>query len=369
MIKLTFDRIELLEKLKKANAFVPKKAILSAYETFLFVIKDGHAAITATDGQKQITITCDYIKSEEDGMFTVPTKLIIHVLSLLLEKDISINVKNSKVEIKCGKSKYNMPSESGAEYPLIQNIEPLFEASFTGVSFNKATEVAKNFADPEDNSPALQGVLFRTGDNNNINICGCSRQQAAKVVVSPRSINQWFDVVVPTQAIIAINKSISDDAIIDVIHDKDRIEIISDGIRIKALCFNVKYPDVEIFFKKKSENKIELNTVQVVHALQRLDVFSNTEVPLISLDIKTMSLTIDAADDLFNKDAQEVIDIVAEKEMKMGVNIKFLTNVMKSFTNDTFNLLYEDHSKPLRIEPINMIKDNDVFFIVMPIMI
>lgn len=366
MAKITFERNELFNKLKKAATFVPKKAVITAHETFLFDVKDKSASITSTDGNKQITIVCEVTKHDKPARFTVPAKLVLHVLESFTEQDVTITVKDNKVEVKSGKSKYNMPSDNGESYPLIQNIEAKFEASFNGSNFNKAIETTKAFCDPDNASPALQGVCLRIDAENNINVFGCNGQHAAKVRVKPRSINKWDDILVPVQALAAISKCIPDEDIVDVIHDKERIEIRSETVFIKALCFNVKYPKVEDFFVTRPDDNIELNSVEFTKALQRLDVFSPKDVPLISVDIKTATMTIATIDNLFNHDGEEVIDVMAKKEVKIGFNINLMNNIMKSFTDDTFKMYYEDFNKVVKIEPVSIVNDNNVFFIVMP---
>ncbi len=369
MAKLIFDKEELLGKLKKAAAFVPKKAVLSSHETFLIDIKSGQANITATDGNKQITVKCDTLKSDTDVMFTIPAKLLIHVLNLLIEKEITITTKKDKVEVKSGKSKYNMPSEDGTAYPVMQHISADFEASFTGMQFNKAMEITKAYADPENASPALQGICLRAGKDNAINAYGCTSSHAAKVIIHPRSINKWDDVVIPVSALTAIGKCIPDGDIVDLIHNKDRIEINTEDVSIKALCFAVKYPNVEQFFDKRPDHFVEMNTVQMLHALQRIDVFSPKEVPTISIDIQPTLMTIKTDDEMFSHDAEEEIDIIAEKNIYIGVNVKLFINIMESFTNDMFRLYYLDFNKAITIEPISVIDNNDMFFILMPLLI
>lgn len=365
-MKSLFDREELLQKLKKAGAFVPKKAIIAAHEAFLFKIGGNRCSITSTDGNKQMTIFCDVVKHDGDAMFTVPAKLIIHVLSLLIEKEVNIISSEGSVQIKCGKAKYNMPSESGAEYPLMKNIPANFEASFNGNAFSKAIEITKEYADPDNASPALQGVCLRAGDDNSVNFYGCNSHHAAKIVVRPRSLNKWADIIVPASTITAVMKCINDEDIVDVTHDQERIEIKTDSVLIMSSCFAVKYPKIELFFDTTPEHFVEVNTLQFLHVLQRLDVFSPKEVPLISLDIKTASMVIQTADSMFNHDAEEEIDMMAEQEIKFAVNIKLLTNIIVSFTNDTFKMRYESFDKAIHIEPVNIAKDNDMFFVVMP---
>jgi len=368
-MKIQFDREEILQKLKKASQFVPQKAVISAYETFLFDIGQGDMKITATDGQKQITIKCDLVKNDVVGMFTIPAKQLMHVLGLLLEKEVFLTVKGNSVELKCGKSKYNMPSESGNEYPLMPPINPTSEASFTGAVMNMAIETTVPYVNGDNASPALQGVCMRGDDKNNINFYGCDSHHAAKVVIRPRSINRWDDIIIPKSTINAINKCVADDIVVDIFHNGEKMEIITDELMIRALAYNQKYPKIEIFFDGDPPSSVELNTVQVLHALQRLDVFTKVEVPLIKVDLKTSTMLISASDEAYNHDAHEELDIVAENELTIGFNIKLFTNVIKSIKSDTFKMFYEDFNKAVRIEPVALNNNNDKFFIVMPIKI
>lgn len=129
-MKLQFDRETLLGRLKILSTILPKKPVLQAYSQFLFNVKGGVAWITSTDGSKQVTVSCDTQKHEGDCMFTIPGRLLISTLDLLLDSEIKLTVKDSLVRLKSGKSDYKMDSEDGTVYPLIPEIKSDMESLF-----------------------------------------------------------------------------------------------------------------------------------------------------------------------------------------------------------------------------------------------
>jgi DNA polymerase III subunit beta len=368
MSKIVFNREHLLHRLKKAIQFIPKKAILGAHEQFLFILKDGKMSITATDGEKQATLFATATKSDGDASFCVPGLLIFKTLGLLLEDEVTFTCKDERVELKAGKSKYKMPSIKVSEYPIMPAIDSPFEASFLGVDFNSAVETARKFTDSQSTIAAHQGICFRMGENNSINVYGFKGFEICKVVSPPRSINKWEDIVIPAQVINAMLKCVNDSDIVDITHNKDRVEIRTPEMTIMACAFNMKYPDVEMFFNKKPKEYIELNTVQTLTALQRVALYSKEEEPKAMVDIKTNSVTIKASNDAYNRDSEEVIDVVSESECIFYANVHFLINALEAFKCDSFYLFPPDAEKrmPIFIEPSSALKVNDKFFIISP---
>jgi DNA polymerase-3 subunit beta len=368
MSKIIFNREHLLSRLKKAIQFIPKKAILGAHEQFLFIFKDNVLSITATDGEKQATLYAQAVKSEGDASFCVPALLLFKTLGLLLEDEVTFTYKDDRVEVKSGKSKYKMPSIKANEFPIMPVIDSPYEASFLGVDFNSAIETARKYTDSQSTIAAHQGICFRMGENNNINVYGFKGFEICKVICPPRSINKWEDIVIPAGVINAMLKCVNDSDIVDITHNKDRVEIKTLEMTIMACAFNMKYPDVELFFRSRANEHIELNKVQTINALKRVALYSKEEEPKMTCKINTNSIVISAVNDAYNRDSEEVIDAVSEKESQFCANVYFMINALESFECDSFYMFPPDIEKrlPIFIEPASTIKNNDRFFIISP---
>lgn len=376
MTTVVFNREQLLNRLKKCVQFIPKKAVLPAHEYFFFNVGAGVAEITAMDSEKQITTSCDIVSCTSDIHFCVPARLVLHTLNLLLESEVTFNIKDVKaekpedmdrciVELKSGKSKYKLDCDKGNSYPKSPSIVSEFESSFTGSIFNSAMDVVMKFADPEGNQPFKQGVCMRLMGNT-INAYATTGFKIAKVEMSPRSINKWEDIVIPVHTVKAISKIIGDIEIVDITHNKDKFEIRTEEVNIIALAYNLKYPDVETFFKKRPENKIILNSVQFANAIERLTAYAKEENPTITMNISTASLSIMVDNENHNRNGNEVIDVMAEKDLTITLNPLFLHETVKSFSSDEFTLYYSEPNGLVYIEPSSAVRENDKFFAIAP---
>ena len=274
--KVKFNREQLLKTLKKAIAFVPKKPVITACEDFLFAISGNLCKVTATDIEKQITVSCIADDHDGDIMFTIPARIIVSALGLMLDDEVVFALKDPTatapaiVELKCGKSKYKLNSSNGLNYPLMQPITPEFEASFTGSAFNKAIEISKKYTDSKDTNTQWKGGVCMRMKDNKINFYSTSGFEISRVAVEPRSIHQWEDAVIPIDAVSSLEKCVADSAIVDVMHNKEKIEIKAEGVSILARLFVIKFPDCEKLFSIPRSANIKLNTVQATMALQRL---------------------------------------------------------------------------------------------------
>lgn len=366
-MKVIFNREELLGKLKRAFTFIPKKAIIPAHEVFLFNINDGILSVTATDGEKQITVSCPSLKCEGNMIFTIPAKLVTNTLGLMSEPEVLFVFKDKKIEVKCGNSKYKMQSDDGSAYPLFAQMDPIYEASFMGASFNEAIDVAKRYAGSQNPSTALQGICFRMDNENKINVFGANNFSMAKVIVSPRSIHNWDDILIFVSAMSAIEKCIDDGDVVDVTHNKKRIEIRTDNVTIVCAAVDVKYPDINEFFKQRTDTFVLLNTFQMLQAMQRIDQYTKEEDPVMKIDIKTTSISLSVINENYNQEGLEEVECVAQEEISIGVNSKFMINIIESFKSDTFKLYYNNEQSPMFVEPSDNARDNNRFFLVAPV--
>lgn len=365
MAKIQFDRETLLSRLKLLASIIPKKPVLGAHEQFRFNIVAGSASVTSTDGSKQITVTCDTTKCDGDIMFTIPGKLLVSTLGLLMDSEVKLDVKETQVVLKCGRSTYKLASENGRSYPMMPEIKSNFEASFAGAIFNEAMQTANKYTNSESSVVAQQGVNLHF-DDGKVNAYGFKGNEFCKIVIKPRSVNSWDDILIPTATVKTMVGCVNDSDIVDVFHDNERIEIRTSSVSIIAVTHDIKYPDVEHFYKKRPDTCAKYNTVQFLKALERLQPYASEESPLLVIDIKTASTVMTVDNAAYSMDGVEEIDAIAPLECRIGMNVNFMINALRSFTNDEFFIFYSEPNKPLFIEPSNIAKDNDKFILLAP---
>lgn len=366
-MKLTFDRELLISKLKLNASFIPKKAVIPAHTLVLFECDNNVVKMTAQNGVMQIINTTSVLKSSGNGSFTIPGKVLLQTISLMKEPEVTITYKDGKCEVKSGKSKYKFSSDDGSDHVRMARIDRSeFEASFAGSVINMALETSVRYSDKENVNVWSQGVCLRS-DGNKINFFASNMHSVSKISISPRSINNWADIIVPEETCKAIIRCVNDIDIVDILHNKKSIEIISGDVVIISSVLDCKFPNVEEFYKKKPSNNIVLNTVEVAHAIDRLKLVAREDAPAVTFDIGTDGITMISEDPDFGNSGEEHVSCISPKESRMGFNITLLSNILESFSNDTFTFTFDDDpKKPAFFEPIDNISENNKFFLIAP---
>ena len=367
MIKLIFEREVLIAKLKVAASFIPKKAVISAHLSVLIDLRGDMVHLTAQNGEKQITVKCPVAKSTGEGKFSIPGRVLLSTISLMKEANVEITYKEGKSVVKCGKSKYKFAADDGEVYPTMARVDASagFEASFLGTEFNSVMDVNLKFANKDNNSVSFQGVCFRFSDGV-MNTFSSDGSSIAKVIASPRSVNEWEDIIIPAQTCAAVSKCVNASDVVDVIHDKKRIEISTPEIVVISSVVDALFPDVQKFYDKQPDEFVELNTIEVLMALQRLALVASEEVPQVTLSIKKESMIINTVNEAYQNYGDEEIVCGPGLHMDIILNLTLFKNIIEVFANDSFNFHYNDPMKPVFVVPNDSVQGNNKFFVVAP---
>ena len=153
-----FDRELFLEKLNKLGAFVPKKSVTPCFDNLMLSVGGGVVEILASDGAVQVKLYCE-CKSKDTFQICLPAGVFIATIALLRENEIKISVKDKKVELKSGKSKYVITMDAFAsEYPVMKIATPTSEISLHQIYLKQALKATEGFVDNKNPLPNLIGV-------------------------------------------------------------------------------------------------------------------------------------------------------------------------------------------------------------------
>lgn len=147
-MKVSIDRENLADKLKKAFRFVPSKTLVTAQGNFMCVIRDKVMEITAGDSQSQVKIYCP-VKNDEDFSFCVEASLFLKTISLFRENEVRIT--STLVDKKYPNSEAVF-SKKGQDYAVINTLE--FKDVFMRLKLyteeKNSDKTVKMFTNPEN---------------------------------------------------------------------------------------------------------------------------------------------------------------------------------------------------------------------------
>lgn len=278
MSKIKLDRELVLSKLKKVIKFVPKKPIMPAYENFKLTVRGGMMEIAATDGNIQVKIVVPVV-SKEDLMVCIPAEWLVENLSKYQENEVILTKKtDTKVEIKCGKSKGSISLDcQPAEFPQMTMLEPKAEINLHQFFLSKSLKMTEKFVDDKNKRENLIGININIIDTE-IVVTGADGFIMCRYAIKPLSIGNWSSVVVPTETASKVSSLLSDKGEVGLIHNGNMISFFTakdheDNFEVMSVLSNAKFPNTESLFEKQHESTIILNTLEMRFAIQRLALY------------------------------------------------------------------------------------------------
>jgi DNA polymerase-3 subunit beta len=330
-MKIRIDRELFLAKLQKAIKFVPSKAMLPAFLNFKLTVRDGVMEIIGSDQNNQVKVYCP-VSSKDTGSVCLPAKLLLKTISLFRENEVQITQKNEKkVELKCGKSKYNIGIDCMPDdYPVMEVRNITSDINMNQFFLNSAVKIAEKFVDEDCKYANLIGIKIEEVGNRII-FTGAHQVGMSRVSIKPISNTRWGIIVLLAETANKVMTLLEDQGEITVAHNVEKIKFIagsgSDMFEVSAVTSAVKFPNTETFFSSRPDKFVVINTEEFKTAVKRLMLYSSSEESTfftMSSDGGT-DLTLVSSDNNLDRDGEEIMTIVNNG----GISFN------KSFSSDT----------------------------------
>ena len=374
--KLKVDRELLVSKLAKAFKFVPTKVIIPAWDNFKLTITDGIMEIVASDGNIQIKMYCP-VTSSSNFSICVPAGLLLKTISLFKENEVTITQKSdTKIELKSGKSKYNITLDCLPDGFTTMPIESVkSEIAINQFMLGMALKSAKEFVDekhPNANFSAIniaEVVLIRV-------FTGATRFLICRAAIQPIGINSWEPVNIHVETAKKVIPLLADKGEIIVCHSGEKIKFFtsqdsSDHFEIMSVTPKIKFPNTEGLFTKKPTDCISVNTLEFKDAIRRLALYSSIgEEPIVHVSNthNKQELRLTSNDNTTGKDGEELISIINPSEVVLdkSFNNETIVKLLSEIDNNETNIFFlSDVAQPsFMIPKVNTEEENIYSFLI-----
>lgn len=376
MNKVKIDRELLLYKLDKAIKFVPSKSIIPAFDNFLLNVSGGNIEIIAADPATRVRLDCQVISSSGDFSFCVAAKLLLKTVKLFSENEVLITQKsNDSIELKCGKSKYNIGLDCFPEsYPQIPVEAMTSSINIQQFYLRLGLKSTNSFVDTESQNSNMVAINV-IEKNNKMIFTGITQALMCRAAIPPISIEQWNPVNISPDCATKVIPLLSDKGEVGFSHNGKHITFFTDKdspemFEVISTIANVKFPNSESLLAKRPENIIVMNTIELQAAVKRLKLYASdaeTKQVLFSCDGGN-ELMLTSADTLTKKDGEEFLTV--ENKTNTPINKYFgndhLIQVTSSMEANEFILYFSNEkNRPSFIVPkVNTEEENIFCFLI-----
>lgn len=365
------DKIEkekLLKPLQMISGVVERKQPLPILSNIL-IEKDGvDFRFVATDLEIQISTHLNSIdQSLTNESLTVNAKKLQDILRVLPEgSKISIDIQEDKLQIKTGKSRFNLQTLPAQDFPQISDqINQAEKIQISEGVFKKLLGTVQYAMAQQDIRYYLNGVLVII-EGTSLKLVATDGHRLAFTTADLDTSYPKQEAILPRKTINELYKLLSDtEEKITFEFSENQVRISFSEVTITSKIIDGKFPDYGRVIPNYT-NHLALKRLDLFHALQRAAILSNEKFRGVRLVLTEKNLRI-ISNNSEQEEAQEDIETNYHGiALDIGFNVNYLLDGLNNISAEIVDLSFGDPNSSILITE----HDNDNFkYVVMPMRI
>jgi len=366
-MNIKINREVLIKPLSSVVGIVEKRQALPILSNLLLVGNANKLTFTATDLEMQTSLNID-TKIETDFEITISARKLFDITRALPENsELDFQINESRVNVKAGKSKFNLQTLPSKDYPLLKKNDS--ESVSVKLSQNKLKGLLKqvDFAmAQQDIRYYLNGLLFEI-QGQKLNIVGTDGHRLSFTSTKLDDSYEKKEVIIPRKTIMELIKLLDDsDEIVELEILNQQVIFKFGDIFIITKVIDGKFPDYNRVIPVGYENGFLIDRQMLLNAMQRASILSNEKYRGIRLVLSENNMQLITTNSE-QEEAQEDIEISYNKEaIDIGFNVTYLIDVLNNIQFDQLSFAFKDSNSSCLVTIPN---NDDYKYVVMPMRI
>jgi DNA polymerase-3 subunit beta len=363
------DRDALLKPLQAVTGIVEKRHTLPILSNVLLERKDGRLFLVATDLEIQVSTGCDVeAKSAEAQTLTVSARKLQDILRALPEgTEIALDVQNNKLQVKAGKSRFNLQTLPAADFPTLADPgAPQGRVSMGQKALKDLLLLVQFAMAQQDIRYYLNGMLMVL-DGEEIKVVATDGHRLSYASGPAGQQQEKREVILPRKAVMELGRLLDDsDAPVDVEIYAGQVKFRFGNIELVTKIIDGKFPDYSRVIPTNYQKHITLGRGTLLQALQRAAILSNEKFRGVRWMLTENSLRISCTNNE-QEEAQEELEITYTGEaLDVGFNITYLLDVLNNISAEQIDCAFGDANSSMLV---TLPDRPDYRYVVMPMRI
>ncbi|MBU0647314.1 DNA polymerase III subunit beta [Patescibacteria group bacterium] len=351
-----------------------KNINLPILNNVMIKVSDGNIKILATNLEMGI-ITTVRGRIEEEGSFTVDSKIISECINLLPNKKIGLELKNGSLLVDSDNYQVKIKGQSAEEFPLIPEIDKKNYYSIQVEVFKKAISQIIFAVSLSEARLELSGVVFSFNSNSLVLAATDSYRLAEKKIEIKANNEEEKKIIVPVKTLQELIRILSGVQTNLVEEDDDELRFyVSDNqilftyksTELISRLIEGQYPDYQQIFPTTSKTQVIISRTELIRATKLASLFSKTGINDINLDFpkEKNQLVVSSTSGQTGENVTSLEARVSGEDNGIVVNGRYLLDGLSNIEGEMIRLEVIDNNTPCVIKPE---KDTNYLYIIMPI--
>ncbi len=306
------------------------------------------------------------VSSSEDGVVTVPAKLLAEFVSNLPKGEtIEISSEDTKVTITAGKYSSTINGALADDFPELPEINEDSAVVYKiGVDEFKNSVGQVTIAASNDlTRPALTGVYFNTYDNILAIASTDGYRLAEKKLID--KVESEVKAIVPATSLQEVLRSINDEVEeVEISFNEDLVRFRFGEVEVISKLIDASFPDYQKLIPKDNNIKVTLGRDELVRVTKLAALFARSVGGSIICETKSPNIfSVKSIANEFGENDSE-IETKVEVEGRVNLNSRFLIDALNALEEKEIDFEFSDHIAPIILKNK---KSNNYTHIIMPL--
>ncbi|MFC1954088.1 DNA polymerase III subunit beta [Chloroflexota bacterium] len=314
---------------------------------------------------------------EEEGIITVPARLITEFVNSLPNDriDISLSQKTKTLELKCARYEARISGVDAKDFPPIPKVDEGITTKVEAEALRHGISQVVFAAASEESRPVLTGIDAQfDGDLLTLAAADGFRLAIYKLPLST-TVSQETEVIIPARSLAELNRLISDgEELVDITvnPNKSQALIRLKDIELVSQLVQGTFPKYNQLIPQSYNSRAEVDVAEFLRAARTASIFARDGSGIVRLVITTGSeltpgkLTVSARSEEIGDDVGEIDAVVEGEEAKIAFNGKYLIEVLGVLRESKVALETTNPSSPGVIRPVGV---DNYTHVVMPMFV
>lgn len=348
----------LTEKFKKwldvvnhATANISTTPIL---ENILIKVNQNSITLTSNNLELAIEYFIEDVKVEKTWAFCLPSKLLTNYVSLVADDEMKLELlSDNSVRINNWSSVIKIKWIESQEFPLIPNVKEEISLMIPGKVLKKSIDKTL-FSSAEGNIRPNLAWLYVNIENNEIVFASTDtyRLSEYKTIINESSINN-FSQIIPSKTCNQIRSILAEEEQVKIVSWDNQIAFFAENINIYSRLLNGKFPEYLPFFPTTFSVKTEINRLDLIQALRKVNLISREKDYYIKMSLSTSRwIELETTETQIWEWDVTLIWTVEWIDNAVWINSNFLLEVLSVIETSHVSISFETPRSPITISPI-----------------
>ena len=362
-MKITCSREELTQKLAIVSRGVSTRTAVQILGGILLNAEGGQLTLAATDMELSLRASLE-AQVEGDGAVVVPGRLLVELVRLLPETDVTIEqrAEESVIHVSSGSFESRLNTFTAEDFPRLPDAESLERHTVDRDALLETIARVGRSASRDESRPVLTGVLVRFEPGKLVMAATDSYRLSVKETSLEGSVPE-LEAIVPARALAELARIGQGAEQIELGVHENQVVFGVDGVWLTTRRIDGQFPNYKQLIHESFDHELPLPRDEVLDVVRRIAVMAQRNSPL-RLRFAEGQLTVSARTQDVGE-AEESLPVPFSGEtLEIGFNAEFLRDGIESVTGETirFRLI-----SPLRPCVLQAEGADDFLYLIMPI--